>query len=166
MNLIKAFIFIFLILEFALCGIWFSYNITAKYDINYSSGYNSFGNYDTGAITIGYEDLISKSINVGISYDFIAMKDNFSDQGASFFNLYGKYNFPPTKFLTIWTALGYHIPNRDLGDYDRGLSYGIGLKINTGFGFSYMVYDLSQNASNNYPASGGTITRYSLSYSF
>ena len=166
MNLIKVFIFIFFSFELVLCQIWFSYNIIAKYNINYNSGYNSFGDYNTGAITVGYENLISESINIGIAYDFISMKDDFSNKGASLFNLYVKYNFPISKYLIIWPSIGYNIPDRDLEDYDGGLSYGIGLKINTGLGFSYIVYDLSQNESSHYPASEGTIARFSLSYSF
>ena len=162
----KYLLFIYLTTGYLFCNIWVSYNISAKYDINYNSGYISTGDYKNGSITFGYKNLISKSMIIGISYDIAPMKDDFSINGASFLNVYGKYNIPVSKFFSIRLALGYNFPKKDLKDFEGGLSYGIGINLNSGFGIDYIIYNLSTEESINTPGFEGTISRYSLSYSF
>ncbi len=143
-----------------------SHSIVANYDVEYNSGFISNGKYDSGAVTIGYDYPVFKSIHVGIAYDAITTKDDYSIDGVSFLNFYLKYIFPINDNFSFWSLLGYHTPKKDLEDSNKGLSYGLGITLKSGIGIDYMRYNISKDDFNYLPGYDGYITTYSLSYNF
>ena len=106
--------------------------------------------YDSGALTIGYESLDLKNnigqeglIAYGLSYDIIGADYTGADDGDGFLNIYAKYITSINNTLSLWGSLGYNIPQLDLDDYDGGISYGIGIQLNSGIGVGYLINNYS-----------------------
>lgn len=161
------YLFLLLFINIIYSDVWISYHHTAEYQINYSSGYLSIGKYNSEGISVGYEDVIYKSLMIGISYDTKPMKDHYSIKGASFVSTYLKYNLFNTSFFTISPILGFHLPEKDLKGFNKDFLYGLCLKLKNGIGINYILYELEQDFPDiNNMTSSGFIQRYSINYSF
>ncbi len=82
-------------------GIYISYDVQATAELEVF-GISVDNDYDTGALTLGYEDevvhgiqTLPENILIGASFDVLKMKfgDNDSDVGDGFLNIYGKYAY-------------------------------------------------------------------------
>ena len=155
----------FFAFSLAKTGLYISYDLSATAEVEldvYGYTISDSEDYDSGALTVGFERDFGNSMAAGISYDLVGLDYDGADEGDKFFNLYGKYFYPVNPSMKLWGSLGYGMPQGDLDDpdIDGGLCYGVGLSMNNGVGFSYSLNNVELDGGT------GTVSRLSLSYSF
>ena len=133
----KLFSLLILLSTLILPKAWISYDLNWELE---GDGYSASA--DRGALAIGYEDIVSKNLSVGGSYDVLGATMDGSDMEFQLFNLYAKYIFSSDETISIWGSLGYSIPTGDFDEIDAGLSYGIGASLSNGVGFYYIMSNL------------------------
>ena len=153
-------------------GFYISYDAQATAELEIF-GISVDNDYDTGALTLGYEDdalnviqTLPENILIGASFDVLKMKfgNDDSDVGDGFLNIYGKYTYVINDNFTAWGSLGYNLPMGDIDEADGGMLYGFGVIMDNGFGASYIVQNITFTEEDiNVDA---TISRISVSYSF
>ena len=152
------------IFAFSFSGFYISYDLTASYDGEIEGIDLDGGDYDSGALTLGYESDVKNSMAAGVSYDLIGLDYEGADDGEQFLNIYYKYFFPVSPDINIWGSVGYNIPQGDIDEADAGLSYGGGLSMKNGMGISYIIHNISGDIY-GYELEQ-TTSRLSISYSF
>ena len=88
--MIKYIILLISFLSFSFSGIYLSYDLSANLEVEFS-GVSADEDYDSGALTIGYEEALNENLSFGSSFDIVNMEGDGSDDGDGFFNVYGKY---------------------------------------------------------------------------
>ena len=148
-------------------GLYVSYDATATAAIDVL-GINAEVDYDSGALAVWYDFPVANNIAIGASFDLIKMQGDGSDAGDGFLNIYGKYTFPINPMFSAWAIGGYNLPQGDVDEFDGGISYGAGVKMNNGIGVSYVIHNISMSESVDGVSLSmdATISRLTLSYSF
>ena len=164
----KELILLITIFSISFAKIYVSYDLTANWEISIDENDYYYGgsiddDYDTGALTVGYETNPKNNIAYGVSYDIVALDADGSDH--QFLNIYGKYFYPISPTISLFGTGGYNLPQGDIDDADGGLSYSFGLSMSNGVGVSYSFNNVSEGQDG-----GGdielTTSRLSVSYSF
>ena len=141
-------------------------NVIISYDLDWQFSISgSEITADSGALSIGYEDLVSDNMMIGASYDIIGAEYDGLDGEAQLINFYGKYIIPINN-NSFWATLGYCLPTGDSDDVDGGISYGFGLSHSSGVGFYYIINNLEYPESYAYYSFDAEVTRMGLFYSF
>ena len=150
-------------ISFAKTGMYVSYDVAASWELDVAGYYTLDDDYDSGALTVGYETSPENNLAYGISYDIIGL-DFGGDDDDQFLNIYGKYFYSISPTMSLFGTVGYNLPQGSLDEWDGGFSYGIGLSMSNGVGVSYSFNNASDEMY------GETIeqvtSRLSVSYSF
>ena len=159
--------------SFSKTGVYVSYDVSASWEASwnqnawYYAGSDS-GDFDSGALTVGYERELANSITAGASYDVVALEEEDGTE-IQIFNIYGKYHYPLENDMKAWGSLGYNMPMSDDMDdlgLESGLSYGFGLTMANGIGVSYFIHNFSVPAEGTFPKFDYSGSRFSVYYSF
>ena len=147
------------VFSLSFCGtVYFSYDMDASVDIE---GFGS-GDWDDGAIMIGYNHDVHTSDNMGIAIGFNYAVSPWSGDGDpgdddfefTSYTLYGMMKYGLSETMYMFGSLGYGFASDDNDvfgstiDVNAGLAYGLGFgyKVSdtwsVGFGYNMNNYEL------------------------
>ena len=161
------------VLSLSFSGVYLSYDlsVTAFAEASgFGYSYSDEVDYDSGGLTLGYEtDLTARDKGVGtvygLSYDIVKMSNTMEfEVNNGFLNLYGKYYTKINNKASAWGLLGYNFPQGDIDEWDASYSYGLGILLDNGIGFSYIINNIT--ASEDGVDLEGSYSRVAVSYAF